>query len=255
MDEYVSFITNIGNKNASTELTSAISNLLRRGRHAKMHMVLAAQDPTAKNMQVDLGNVTTRMAFTCARFHNSITILGKSGAEKLPGKGAMLFMSSDYPEPIYLQGAYMATEEIEQLVARIASTSRDMSYKFVIPEADMSQSLVFTADALDPRPSKWDERKELAQIVLWVLGHDNISKLQIMRQFKMSNRVNAIMDRLFAMNLVADKFANQPRAVVPMSMEDISDDVMMLLMENGISEDAIAEAVLKRSEQECVGEP
>lgn len=254
MDEYVSFITNIGNKQISEELANSISNLLRRGRHAKIHIVLATQDPTIRNMKVDIGNVTARMAFACAKYHNSITILGEGGAEKLPGKGAMLFKSSEYPEPIYLQGAYMAADEIKRLVARVTSASHDMSNKFVIPEMNPSQPEILMSGTFDSKISVEDKRKELAEIILWVLGRENVSKLQIMQQFHMGNRADAVIDGLYKMNLIADKFAKQPREVVPTTIEDIPNDVMVLLTSNGVTEDDITKTISKRLEQKSTDE-
>jgi S-DNA-T family DNA segregation ATPase FtsK/SpoIIIE len=58
IDEFTSFVDHVGNKKLSEGLVHAISDLLRRGRHAKIHMVLAAQDPTKENVKVDIGNIT-----------------------------------------------------------------------------------------------------------------------------------------------------------------------------------------------------
>jgi len=247
IDEYVSLISNIGDKKLSQLLTGTISNLLRRGRQVKIHMVLATQDPTLKNMKVDLGNITARMAFACAKYHNSITILGEGGAEKLPGRGAMLFKSNENPEPVYLQGAYMDTEEIKRLVAYIKSKSYDFTNKFVIPEIDLAQQQILPAEAFDPKTSVEDSQKELVDIIFWVLGRDNVSKLQIMKQFHMGNRADAVIDWLFKMNLIADKYATQPRTVIPQTIEDIPTEITELLINNGVSEDDIAGVIQNRS--------
>ena len=242
IDEYVSFAGNIRDKKLSSALASDILNLLSRGRHAKIHMVLATQDPTKNTMKNNIGNITARMAFACAKHQDSATILGKGGAEKLPGKGAMLFKSGDYPESMYVQGAYITPDETELLAANIASKPHDMSNKFVIPEIDISQSEILTVmDACTE-----NRERELTEIILWALGRESISKLQIMQQFHMSNRVDAIMDTLFEMRLVAEKNANLPRAVIPESIEDIPADVTAFLTENGVTGADIETAFMGR---------
>lgn len=248
IDEYVSLISNIGNKKLSHYLANAISNLLRRGRHAKIHMVLATQDPTVKNMKVDVGNITARMAFMCAKYHNSITMLGEGGAEKLPGKGAMLYKSNEYPSPIHLQGAYMSPDEVKRLVARINSADHDFSNKFLIPELGSSE--VFTQaseDSYDAPITDCAEKNEMADIIMWALERNTVSASQIMRQFSMGNRANGIIDRLFEMGIVSGKEANKPRKVLPQSIEDIPAETTEILAKNGIPTDEIVSALEQRS--------
>lgn len=247
IDEYVSLIANIQEKKLSHYLANSISNLLRRGRHAKIHMVLATQDPTIKNMKVDVGNITARMAFMCAKYHNSITVLGEGGAEKLPGKGAMLYKSNEHPNPIHLQGAYMSSDELKRLVARINSADHDVSNKFLIPEI-VPEVLPLASESLDDTPII-DSRKrnELVDIIMWVLERNTVSASQIMRQFSMGNRANCIIDKLFEMGLVSEKDANKPRKVLPQSIEDIPAEATEILTKNGVSTDEIVVALEQRS--------
>lgn len=247
IDEYVSLISNIQEKQLSHYLANSISNLLRRGRHAKIHMVLATQDPTIKNMKVDVGNITARMAFMCAKYHNSITVLGEGGAEKLPGKGAMLYKSNEHPNPIHLQGAYMSSDEIKRLVARINSADHDVSNKFLIPEI-VPEVLPLASESLDDTPII-DSRKrnELVDIIMWVLERNTVSASQTMRQFSMGNRANCIIDKLFEMGIVSGKDANKPRKVLPQTIEDIPTETVEFLTKNGVSTDEIVAALEQRS--------
>lgn len=247
IDEYVSLIANIQEKKLSHYLANSISNLLRRGRHAKIHMVLATQDPTIKNMKVDVGNITARMAFMCAKYHNSITVLGEGGAEKLPGKGAMLYKSNERPNPIHLQGAYMSSDEIKRLVALINSADHDVCNKFLIPEI-VPEVLPLASESLDDTPII-DSRKrnELVDIIMWVLERNTVSASQIMRQFSMGNRANCIIDKLFEVGLVSEKDANKPRKVLPQSIEDIPAEATEILTKHGVSTDEIVAALEQRS--------
>lgn len=247
IDEYVSFINNIENKKQAQKLADRISNLLRRGRHAKINMVLSTQEPTLKNMKVDIGNITTRMAFKCAKYHNSITILGEGGAERLPGKGAMLFQSNDYSNPVHLQGAYISEDEVDRLVNYIKNAEHDLSRKFLIPEYDSSEQKIQEAEDFEDSDDLQDRTKELADIIMWALGRDTISANQIMDRFSMGNRAYDIVEKLFEMRLITEKFANQPRTVLPRSVEELSEDVVKLLENHGYLCEDVSNAICKRS--------
>lgn len=247
MDEYTSFISSIDGGQQRQTVASNISNLLRRGRKAKIHMVLATQDPKNKTMGVEIGNITSRMAFKVARFQTSIAILNCAGAEKLPGNGAMLYQSEEYPDPIYIDGAYMSAATVEQLVGRINETEQYLENKFVIPEtavldshtaSDIPSEVVRTASEIE---------KEFVKIVLWTLEQDVIFVEKIKHKFSMGNRANGIMDKLCEAGLVSGKFSNQPRKVLPRSVEDISDSVMGLLKQNGISVENVFAAISNRT--------
>lgn len=243
IDEYVSFINNIDDKKQSADIASKISNIIRRGRHAKIHLVISTQDPALKNMKVDVGNITTRLAFKCAKYHNSIAILGESGAEKLQGKGALLFKSYNYPSPIYLQGAYISEDEVVELVNYVKSKEHDFSYKFLIPELNTSEVETQVCEDVE---KAYDKDEELAKIIIWILAQDKISASQIMAHFTMGNRAYDIVEQLYGMGLVAEKFSNQPRKVFPQSLQDVPNEVLALLQNCGYSEDMVAETIRNR---------
>ncbi len=187
------------------------------------------------------------MAFKVARFQTSIAILNCAGAEKLPGNGALLYQSEEYPEPIYIQGAYMAEIEIKQLVARIKEIEQSLANKFVIPEAptlDYDAVPDALSEAVQPDS---EEEKEFVNIVLWTLEHDAISVEKIKRKFSMGNRANGIMDKLCEAGLVSTKFSNQPISVLPQSVEDLPNAVINLLTRGGVPSEKVAMAFSKRS--------
>ena len=240
-DEYRALISNVDDayKNA---LVNTISNLLNRGRHGKVHIFLATQEPAKQDMLINRTNLNARMAFACPDFYASRAILGEGGAEKLPGKGAMLFKSPEYPDPVYIQGAYMSTDDIKQLVARIASVPHDLSRKFT-PDIDLMPPPARTYEVLNGGPSKLDiKNKELADIIMWTLRRNNISARQIGQQFRIGNRAAALVDKLFQMGLISDKFANQPRKVLPSCIEDLSLEVIGFLEHNSYTKVDIQEA-------------
>lgn len=247
IDEYVSFINNIGSRKQSQQIESNISNLLRRGRNAKIHIILATQDPTLKNMKIDIGVIRTRMAFACAKYHNSIAILGEGGAKKLSGNGAMLYKFNEYPHPLHIQGAFITKNELKQLMARITIAKHDLSSKFIIPDFGSIQvSAPVILDDGDKVPNVDLKKKELVDIIMWLLGRNTISASQIREYFYMGNRAYGIVDELFRMKLVSDKFHNQPRMVLPKEVVDIPEDVIESLMAYGITSADITTAIQKR---------
>lgn len=243
IDEYVSFINNIDDKKQSVDIASKISNIIRRGRHAKINLVISTQDPALKNMKVDVGNITTRLAFKCAKYHNSIAILGESGAEKLQGKGTLLFKSNNYPDPIYLQGAYISDDELAELVNCVKVKEYDFSNKFLIPELDTPDVATQVWEDVE---KVCDKDEELAKIIIWTLGRDKISASQIMSHFSMGNRAYDIVHQLCEMGLVSEKFANQQRIVLPQLLESVPDDVWVFLQNCGYTEDMVAETIQNR---------
>ena len=220
IDEFVTFMDNIDNKQQRQTVISNISNLLRLGRKTNIHFVLATQDSKSEKMAVEISNITSRMAFRVDRHQTSSTILSRGGAEKLPGEGAFLYQSAKYPKAIYVQGANVSDDEAAQLVERVKATEQDLSKKFVIPEAsaDSPISLIVPAYAVQTDNG---EEKELASIILWTLEQEDVSSLKIMKIFRMGNRANEIMDKLYELGLISEKFANQPRRVLPQSVEDV----------------------------------
>lgn len=246
IDEYVSFINNINDKKKSKNIANNISNLIRRGRHAKIHMVISTQDPLLKNMKVDIGNITTRIAFRCAKYNNSIAILGESGAEKLSGNGTLLFKSDSYPHPIHIQGAYISDDEIVKLIGYVKAQDYEFINKFVIPEWSAEELPLQICENIDKVSGK---NKELAKIIMWALGCDKISAKQIMGNFSIGNRAYEIVNQLCKLKLVAEQFAKQPRKVIPQCYEDLSPDVVNLLEQYGYEAAQIKEVLRAKGEQ------
>lgn len=246
IDEYVSFIGNISNKKKRSEVSNHITNILRRGRKIKIHMVLATQNPTDKAMEAEMGNITARMAFKVARLQTSITVLNNAGAEKLPGNGAMLYTSMAHPEPIYIQGANISAEEIEQLTTRIIAANQVVNNRFAIPEYIPPEDNSMADILPDEVHDNHEKQQEFAKIILWALSCSDLSVEQIKRTFSMGNRANGIMDELYKIGLVSEKFANQPRQVLPQSMGDIPETVLQFLINQGFSNEVINAAINKR---------
>lgn len=237
IDEFLSFINDISDRKESQELENKISKLLQRGRHAGVHMILSTQNPKLKNIKVDISNITARVAFSCARFQNSTTIIGRGGAEKLTGKGTMLYTSGDFPTPVQLQGAFMEENEVKGLVERIKVANSNICSKFVIQEVDDSECPMQVSDI-----SSFSQKdKELADVIMWALSCDTISASKIKDNFSMGNRADDIIDQLYEIGLITKKFAKQPRKVIIKTFSDIPENVVAFLCKNGYTVERISE--------------
>jgi S-DNA-T family DNA segregation ATPase FtsK/SpoIIIE len=110
---------------APREVEAAIVRLAQMARAVGIHLVLATQRPSVDVITgLIKANITTRCAFSTASLVDSRTILDTSGAEKLLGKGDMLFMSTDSSKPRRIQGAYVSEQEVQHVVEYLKSKAR-----------------------------------------------------------------------------------------------------------------------------------
>jgi len=249
IDESISFISGIGNSQMLKPLPEAISNILRRGRHAKIHIVLAAQDPTVKDMKCDIGNIISRIAFTCAKLNYSMTILGEPGAERLSGNGELYFKSPKHGGLKYLQGTYITPAEITKVVnyVRERDQTYDDKYKFTINEEDfqyIEEDETDYSSIVYPDTQKHDPNdKLLAHIIVWSLGRDSISRNAISDTFKIGwRRANGFIEKLYELGIVGDTYAKLARSVLIFQLEDLSSETVDFLGQHGYTSEDIQKA-------------
>ena len=260
VDEFPALISTLQNtdKNALKRVVSTISTLLQRGRHAKMHLVIAAQNPTQKSLLIDLGNFTARMAFQCAKFSNSVTILGESGAENLLGKGDMLFMSPKHESLKRLQGVYISQNELNREIFYIKANARlrleeheHHENKFVIDEsthermvAEQIKSTLGIGDESIKESATNAKNRKLANVAFWVLGCEKVSCNQICSKFKVGwNTANDFLETLHKAGIVDGVDVTRPRNVIPVCIDDLSPKAIRFLEEHGYTQDKIKEAI------------
>lgn len=240
IDEFDDTIANAGNK-GSKRFTASLNSIIRRGRKAKIILILASHDPQLKNVdKVNVNGIVPRIAFKCSKHNNSSTALGVTGAEDLPGEGAMLFKSKEGSKPIMLQGSYVTDEEIEETLKN-APTGCDDIDMLEIEKAQIMEDNIFNDISID------EGKKELADILFWVLGHATISVLQMQKHFHIGKRATEIMDVLHGMNIVSARFANQPREVKPVCIEELSTEAISLLEHYGYTTEHIGKILEAKS--------
>ena len=126
---------------APGEVEGAICRLAQLARAAGLHLILATQRPSV-NVITGLikANMPSRIAFSVSSGVDSRTIIDMNGAEKLLGKGDMLFYPSGYPKPVRVQGSFVSDEEVQKVVDYLIDKNGNTSYSNELEEQISSRS-------------------------------------------------------------------------------------------------------------------
>ncbi len=201
---------------AKKEFEDPVIRLAQKARAAGMHMVLATQRPSTNVITgIIKANLPTRISFKVASHIDARTVLDHAGAEKLLGRGDMLFRSIDDPEPIRVHGAFLTDNDAEKVA--LACSEQDVHYpqlsSFVIASPDSGGS-----EEPDDGPAQdelfWDA------VELCVLqGGGSTSLLQ--RRFSIGySRAGRLMDQIFRAGYVGPERGSKPREVL-ISQEEL----------------------------------
>lgn len=197
---------------APGEVEDAICRLAQLARAAGIHMVIATQRPSV-NVITGLikANVPSRIAFSVSSGVDSRTILDMNGAEKLLGKGDMLYFPSNIPKPIRVQGAFVSDEEVSKVVQFLKDNmSGEVNYDESITETAIASKAGGQAG------EQQDDRDSLfADAGRFVIEKERGSIGMLQRQFKIGfNRAGRIMDQLADAGVVGPEIGTKPRKVL-----------------------------------------
>ena len=206
-------------------------------------MVLASHTPTVKTTQIAINGIMSRITFKCQNAKESYTALGETGAELLTAPGEMMFKAKDAGKAVMLRGAYVTDEEIELFLGELQKSDEDIDM-LKIGRSEDAEDIYIGDHAADS-----EGKKELADIIYWILGYKTTSMNKIREKFKMSNRVTDIMKILEELHIVTEQFSKQPRRVIPACIEDLSPDIVSMLEQYGYAKENIEDIFRNRAEQ------
>lgn len=188
------------------EVEDAICRLAQMARAAGIHLVIATQRPSVDVITgVIKANIPSRLAFAVSSGTDSRTILDMTGAEKLLGKGDMLFYPVGESKPIRIQGAFISDKEVESIVNAIRTD--DVRY-----EESVIQTLENTAA---PTAEGQDEDELIEDAVAFAAGKEKLSISMLQRYFRIGfNRAARLMDALEARGIVGPDEGSKPRRVL-----------------------------------------
>ena len=199
---------------APGDVEEAICRLAQLARAAGIHLVLATQRPSV-NVITGLikANMPSRIAFSVSSGVDSRTIIDMNGAEKLLGKGDMLFYPAGYQKPARVQGSFVTDQEVQSVVEYLKKQSGEAVYdEEVVQHVNTSQlgsaSVAGMAEG-DERDVHFTEAGRL------IIEKDKASIGMLQRSFKIGfNRAARIMDQLCEAGVVGPEEGTKPRKVL-----------------------------------------
>lgn len=210
---------------APGEVEEAICRLAQLARAAGIHLILATQRPSV-NVITGLikANMPSRVSFAVSSGVDSRTILDMNGAEKLLGKGDMLFYPQGYQKPLRVQGAFISDEEVTAVVEFLSLQHPETTYNADIENKLNNLQIGTMSPGMGAQSATEDDRDiyfEEAGILLIEKERGSIGMLQ--RVFKIGfNRAARIMDQLQEAGVVGPEEGTKPRKIL-LTMEEFQE--------------------------------
>jgi len=194
---------------ASKEVEDAIIRLGQKARAAGIHMILATQRPSVDVISgLIKANVPSRIAFAVSSGTDSRTILDENGAEKLLGRGDMLFKPIDENHPVRLQGSFISDEDVERIVAFVKNQA-EADYDDSFDPGEVSESDMESGGGDDGGDPLFEEAKAL------VIETQKASASMIQRRLSVGfNRATRLMEELEAAGVIGPAEGTKPRKVL-----------------------------------------
>lgn len=206
---------------APGEVEESICRLAQLARAAGIHLIIATQRPSVDVITgLIKANMPSRVAFAVSSGVDSRTILDMNGAEKLLGKGDMLFYPQGYPKPARIQGAFVSDKEVSDVVDYLKNQAIGNIYSEDVEEKiqNMGSASQGSAGAGEDGTSSRDQY--FVEAGRFIIDKDKASIGMLQRVFKIGfNRAARIMDQLCDAGVVGEEEGTKPRKVL-MSMEE-----------------------------------
>ncbi len=201
----------------SKDIESDIARLTQLARACGIHVILATQRPSVNVITGTIkANIPTRIAFAVSSIVDSRTILDQAGAEKLLGKGDMLYYPRGYAKPVRLQGVYVSDKEVNDVVDFIKKQYKEMKYNDIVSqhiEAKAAGNTQSKDEGAKGDDNGYDELFEEAGRFIIEKQKSSVGMLQ--RVFKIGfNRAARIMDQLADEGVVGPEEGTKPRKIL-----------------------------------------
>ena len=200
---------------AGKEIEKNVSRLAAKARAVGIHLVLATQRPSVKVITGNIkANLPTRISFKVASQVDARTVMDHAGAEKLLGRGDMLFKAVNAPDPVRVHGAFLSDEEAEKLAD--ACSNQNVCY----PQLETFEVEEAGGEGDDEEGNAaMNEKKDklLFEVAKWAIECGNgLSTSAVQRHFSVGySRAGKIVDQLYGMGLCARSTGNsKPRAML-----------------------------------------
>ncbi len=195
---------------ASQEVEDAICRIAQLARAAGMHLVIATQRPTVDVITgLIKANVPSRIAFAVSSGTDSRTIIDMNGAEKLLGKGDMLFFPQGIPKPVRVQGAFVSDQEVQAVVDFIKDSADAVYSTDIASKVNDSTGGGAGGNSGSDRDELFEEAGEL------IITSQKASIGMLQRKFRIGfNRAARIMDQLAESGVVSEEEGTKPRKIL-----------------------------------------
>jgi DNA segregation ATPase FtsK/SpoIIIE, S-DNA-T family len=194
---------------ASGDVEDAITRLAQMARAAGIHLIIATQRPSVDVITgVIKANIPSRIAFSVSSTTDSRTILDMGGADKLLGKGDMLFLPIGLSKPTRIQGAFLSDDEVERIVHYVISQQKAKYQEEMIPKEEEKEEVEVNDDLFD-------------DAVALVVDMQTASVSMLQRRFRIGyTRAARLIDTMEAKGIIGPYEGSKPREVLITAIEE-----------------------------------
>ena len=200
---------------APSQVEDSICRLAQMARAAGMHLIVATQRPSVDVITgVIKANIPSRIAFAVSSQVDSRTILDMGGAEKLVGKGDMLFSPLGAGKPVRVQGCFISDKEVERVIEFVKAQSEG---------ADYAEDVMEDIDRVNIESNSEDVDELLPEAIECVVNAKKASTSMLQRRFRIGyNRGASIMDEMEKRGIIGPQDGSRPRQVL-MTKEELEE--------------------------------
>lgn len=195
---------------APGDVENYVCRIAQLARAAGMHLVIATQRPVVKFITGNIkANVPSRISFMVASIKDSQTILDMGGAEKLVGKGDMLYMPVGETKPARMQCAFVSDSDVKKVVDAVTDDIEPVYDESIIEKLEQEEE--YNPDGADPG----DADELLPEAIEMAVDNGQISTSLLQRRFRIGyNRAGSIIDQMEARGIISGLDGNRPRQVL-----------------------------------------